>query len=137
MKAVFADTSYYVALLSDRDVHHAAAISYGASESVSIVTTEFVLIEVATFFRRPADRVGFVRFDAHLRSDSQATVLPATAELYKSGLALFAARPDKEWSLTDCTSFAVMTERKLTDALTADVHFVQAGFKALLLDGST
>jgi len=57
--------------------------------------------------------------------------------LYKSGLALSTARPDKEWSLTDCTSFAVMTERKLTDALTADVHFVQAGFKALLLDGST
>jgi predicted nucleic acid-binding protein len=137
MKAVFADTSYYVALLNDRDVHHAAAISFGESDPVGIVTTEFVLLEVATFFRRPGDHAVFVRFDSRLRTDSQTAVLPATTELYKAGLALFSARSDKEWSLTDCTSFAVMAERKLTDALTADVHFVQAGFKALLLEESS
>ena len=45
---------------------------------------------------------------------------------------LFAARPDQTWSPTDCISFSVMTQRKLTDALTADRHFEQAGFRALL-----
>lgn len=45
---------------------------------------------------------------------------------------LYRARPDKEWSLTDCTSFVVMNECGLTDALTGDRHFEQAGFKALL-----
>jgi uncharacterized protein len=42
------------------------------------------------------------------------------------------SRRDKEWSLTDCISFVVMKERGLTEALTADHHFEQAGFKALL-----
>ena len=48
------------------------------------------------------------------------------------GLELFGARPDKDWSLTDCISFAVMRERELTEALTADGNFTQAGFVALL-----
>ena len=47
---------------------------------------------------------------------------------------LYRARPDKEWGLTDCVSFTVMTDRGLTEALTTDDHFRQAGFRALLLD---
>src|SRR5208282_5143253 len=46
----------------------------------------------------------------------------------------FSARPDKEWSLTDCISFVVMNERGMTDALTSDHHFEQAGFQILLKD---
>ena len=47
-------------------------------------------------------------------------------------MALFAARPDKEWSLTDSTSFTVMGEQGLTEVLTSDHHFRQAGFVTLL-----
>jgi predicted nucleic acid-binding protein len=43
-----------------------------------------------------------------------------------------ASRPDKDWSLTDCISFVVMENQDITEALTADRHFVQAGFTALL-----
>jgi uncharacterized protein len=45
---------------------------------------------------------------------------------------LFGDRPDKDWSLTDCISFIVMEERRITEALTGDHHFEQAGFRALL-----
>jgi uncharacterized protein len=48
-------------------------------------------------------------------------------------MALYGRRPDKAWSLTDCISFEVMTERGITEALTSDHHFMQAGFQALLL----
>jgi len=52
-------------------------------------------------------------------------------EWLRRGLHLFERRRDKAWSLTDCISFAVMTDRGLTDALTGDHHFEQAGFRAL------
>lgn len=44
----------------------------------------------------------------------------------------FEARPDKEWALTDCFSFVVMQERGISQSLTYDHHFEQAGFRALL-----
>ena len=60
-------------------------------------------------------------------------VLPSSSGLFAQGVGHFAKRPVKEWSLTDCISFEVMAELGLTDALTADHHFEQAGFRALLL----
>lgn len=66
------------------------------------------------------------------RKSPKVEVTPATRELFESGWNLYAARPDKDWSLTDCISFVVMQERGITDALTGDHHFEQAGFKPLL-----
>jgi predicted nucleic acid-binding protein len=54
------------------------------------------------------------------------------AKTFDLGLSLFSRRTDKEWSLTDCISFAVMQQRNITDALTTDHHFKQAGYTALL-----
>ncbi len=52
--------------------------------------------------------------------------------MIQRGRELYRGRPDKEWSLTDCISFVVMRDEHLTEALTADRHFEQAGFKPLL-----
>ncbi len=54
-------------------------------------------------------------------------------ELVDSAVQLYRTRPDKSWSLTDCLSFLVMERRQLTQALTTDRHFEQAGLKALML----
>jgi uncharacterized protein len=132
MNTVFAETSFYVALLAERDAHHADAVAFYDSFPGRYVTTEFVLLEVATFFTRQAGRERFCELVEELRSSKLVTVIPATAELFDGGYRLFAARPDKEWSLTDCISFQVMTDHGLTDALTADHHFAQAGFAPLL-----
>jgi predicted nucleic acid-binding protein len=132
MMPVFADTAFYVAFHNRRAALHVRALEFASRLTAPIVTTEFVLLEVANFFRRPGDRGMFAAFDGFLRSDSSTTIVPASSELYAQGRNLFAARSDKEWSLIDCTSFHVMTERGLTDALTADDHFEQAGFRALL-----
>lgn len=48
------------------------------------------------------------------------------------GIELYSQRPDKNWSLTDCISFQVMKSFGITEALTGDHHFEQAGFVALL-----
>lgn len=55
-----------------------------------------------------------------------------TADLMDRGIALYADRADKHWSLTDCISFIVMEDRGIRDALTGDHHFRQAGFHSLL-----
>lgn len=89
-------------------------------------------MEVANFFATGAGRPAFVNLVGDLVADPRVRIVPASPALFDRGLALFAARPDKEWSLTDCISFVVMTDAGLTDALTADHHFTQAGFTPLL-----
>ena len=72
-------------------------------------------------------------FLARVESDPEVRIATDSDGLYPRGLALYAARPDKEWSLTDCISFVVMADEGLSEALTGDHHFKQAGFTALLM----
>ena len=129
---VFADTAYFIALLNANDAAHTLALSYARQNFREIVVTEFILLELADAFSKPPDRGDFLTMDAHVRRTTTYTVVPVSCDLLQRGRELFAARPDKAWSLTDCTSFVVMQEHGLTDALTTDHHFTQAGFRALL-----
>jgi predicted nucleic acid-binding protein len=67
-----------------------------------------------------------------LQADTDAVIIPATTDLFSQGHELYAHRPDKDWSLTDCISFITMQEKEVTEALTADHHFEQAGFALLI-----
>ena len=69
-----------------------------------------------------------------IRFDRLIEVVPHTEELAAGALRLFTDRADKDWSLTDCLSFVVMQRRNVNEALTADHHFEQAGFRAVLAD---
>ena len=129
---VFADTAYFIALLNGKDTAHELALSYARRRFREIAVTEFILLELADAFSRPPDRADFLSMDGHVHRTPTYTVVPVSAGLLQRGRDLFAARPDKAWSLTDCTSFVIMQEHGLTDALTTDHHFTQAGFRALL-----
>ena len=59
-------------------------------------------------------------------------VVSISAALWNEALELYHQHRDKQWTLTDCASFIVMRERGITEALTGDRHFEQAGFVALL-----
>ncbi len=128
---VFADASFYAAIVNERDELHDKAQQAAERLAAPIVTTEFVLLEVANFCSRGSQRDVFRRLVANLRKASVVEIIPASADLFQRGLDLFASRVDKDWSLTDCTSFVVMGQRKIVEALTADHHFEQAGFTAL------
>jgi predicted nucleic acid-binding protein len=132
MTILFADTSFYVAIFSPQDALHARAKAAAAGHQGAVVTTEFVLLEVGNYFCRSNGRAIFETMIENLRSAEDIEIVSASTDLFTKGFALFTSRPDKEWSLTDCTSFAVMQERGLSHALTADHHFEQAGFVALL-----
>lgn len=133
MRPVFADTSYYVALLGPRDARHGRAVELSRSILGRIFVTEYVLVETAGMLCGRRDRGAYLTLVSDLQADPLTRIIPASTTLFRSGLQLFAARPDKEWSLVDCISFVVMRQRHLSEALTTDHHFVQAGFKGLLV----
>jgi uncharacterized protein len=132
MTPVFADTSFYISLFSADDALHQAAVSLSNSLNRAIVTTEFILLELANAYSRCNVRQQLTEILLDFQKDSSVAIIPASSLLFHQGLNLFAKRPDKNWSLTDCISFAVMEERGIMEALTADHHFSQAGFIALM-----
>jgi hypothetical protein len=97
-----------------------------------MLTTEYILVKRGNFLSSPADRSLFLRTMTMLQEDKTTRIVPASSNLLKAGLTLFGNRPDKAWSLTDCISFAVMEAEGITDALSSDHHFEQAGFHLLL-----
>jgi predicted nucleic acid-binding protein len=133
MRAVFADTFYFLALLNPTDQAHAKAIAFTRSFRDRLVTTDWVITELADALAgTPRGRAEALATLADLRADPDAEIVPFSSGLMADGLDLYARRPDKQWSLTDCVSFVVMGREGITEALTGDHHFEQAGFSALL-----
>lgn len=132
---VLLDSSYAIALAAVTDELHAQAVVLAEqlrAAGTRMVTTHGVLLEIGNALAKKRYRAGAVLLLTALESDPNITIVPISSELYAKALALFKKRPDKEWDLIDCASFVVMRDRGLTEALTSDEHFEQAGFIALL-----
>lgn len=133
MKTVFADAFYFVALLNRRDQHHAKVIAAARQVRENLVTTEWMLMELADALAESGSRRLVAPFIRELSRDPRIKIVPASEELFQHGLRLYEERQDKGWTLTDCTSFVVMRDENIADALTGDHHFEQAGFKEILM----
>jgi uncharacterized protein len=135
MSTTLVDTAAWIALVNTRDELHDRAIDVMAElrrNNVALVTTEFVLVEVANAFCASAWRAKAVKLIDGLRSVPNLKIIEADSSLLSEGWRLYCSRLDKEWSLTDCVSFAVMQEAQINQAFTSDHHFEQAGFNKLL-----
>jgi predicted nucleic acid-binding protein len=98
-----------------------------------MLTTGWVLTELAdALASTPQGRAEFLSTLRDLQADPDVQLIPCTGALMEEGVLLYSQRPDKKWSLTDCISFVVMQREGITEALTGDHHFDQAGFLALL-----
>jgi uncharacterized protein len=132
---VFADTSGLYALVDKRDTHHRAArdmVQRLVRTGRKLVVTDYIIDETVTLARaRSGAHVALRVLDLIDRSGGIRIewIGPARFEAAK----LFVRRhADHEYSFTDCSSFVVMRELQLREALTSDGHFPQAGFEALL-----
>jgi uncharacterized protein len=135
MNGVFADTSYWIALAVPEDpLHELAVVQSRAYGERGIVTTEMVLTEWLNALAAPirGRRNAVILQCLSVRRRSDITIIAQSADLFGRALDLYASRPDKAWSLTDCASFLVMRDHRIETALTHDRHFEQAGFRALL-----
>jgi uncharacterized protein len=134
MRRVFADSLYWIALSHQRDQWHVAAITIGQTlRHTEIVTTDEVLNEFLTALRHTPQlrRTAALQADGVL-ADPSITVLPQTRRRFEVGFALYKARPDKEYSLTDCITMETMRQEGISEILTHDNHFTQEGFTILL-----
>ena len=133
MKSVFADTFYFLALLNERDAADKPAVAASRTAGLTLVTTEFVLVELADALCKPQQRDEVLALCHVVETDPAFRIVRASSELIQRGRELYRERPDKEWPLTDCISFVVMLDHGLSKALTGDHHFEQARFKTLLV----
>ena len=132
---LFLDTAFIQALLNVRDAYHPKAIELfprvrNASE---IWITEAILTEVGNACSA-INRKGAVQFIQQCYQTDNIRIVSIDTQLFTQATHLYQSRLDKNWGLTDCISFIVMTQNNLQDAVTTDRHFVQAGFRALMLD---
>lgn len=128
----FMDTGYWLALAVRSNQLHERAVRLSGSIRGLLVTSDAVLLELGDALARVPMRRYAVTLLTDIRTAPETEVVPLSPQLFARALELYAARPDKEWGLTDCVSFVVMRDRGIREALSADRHFVQAGFRALL-----
>lgn len=135
MKTVFVDTSAWLALINKTDhLHHEAKkvrddlIEQGAR----LLVTDYILVETANALSRIPFRKAVVQLISFIQSSEDIQVIQIDNGLFQEAWGLYSERIDKEWSLTDCASFAVMTGMGLKEAFTSDHHFEQAGFTILM-----
>lgn len=132
---VFVDTSFLIALTNSRDEDHQYALKlYQRLESQGTrkTTSEYVLMELGDGLSRYRVRHLAQQIIESIQEDDTFEIVPASTGLFIQALHLFQSRPDKEWGMTDCSSFVIMQQMDLYAALTADHHFEQAGFLSLL-----
>jgi predicted nucleic acid-binding protein len=130
---VFIDTGYVLALTNTADQYHELARTSSLVVSPPFLTTEAVLIEIGNALSKASWRQLGIATLHDLRSDPDIQVVSVTTELFERAVDLYSGRLDKEWGLTDCISFVVMQDHEMTQALTTDRHFEQAGFQNLLV----
>jgi predicted nucleic acid-binding protein len=131
----FLDASYAIALASPADRNHTRAVTLARriqAEHVRLITTRAVVLEIGNALSKLRYRAAAVKLLYALENDPSVEVVPLSEALFDKGFEFYRQRPDKEWGLTDCVSFVLMRERGITEALTADIHFRQAGFRVLL-----
>jgi uncharacterized protein len=138
MRTVFADATYWIALLNPHDQLHNRAIEISSRlGSCRVVTSERTLSELLNGLsgRGSLLREKAIQTVKSISNNPNVEVVPQTSHQFHRALDRYFSAADKEWGITDCSSFDIMEEKRISEALTYDHHFEQAGFKALLRDG--
>ena len=129
---IFVDTLFVVALINQRDQYHQQASELADSlETYPLITTDAVLLEVGNALARNYKDEAVEIIEQFFASD-EVEIVGLTPELFAQAFTLYKRHQDKAWGLVDCISFVVMKQAGISQALTFDQHFVQAGFQALM-----
>ncbi|MDZ7342677.1 MAG: PIN domain-containing protein [candidate division KSB1 bacterium] len=133
MNKIFIDTVFVIALVSPNDQYHAQAMALSKKyENAPMLITEAVLMEIGNALAKDYKQEAIAIIKAFRSSGDDVIIIEQNSQLFLKGFEMYEKYKDKAWSLVDCISFVVMRENKVTEALTTDDHFKQAGFKILM-----
>jgi predicted nucleic acid-binding protein len=127
---IFIDTAGFLAIENRRDAHHERALAFrdaSLDAGQTFVTSDYVLDESYTLIRLRVGHAVAVQFGEDVRASRLLRVDHVTPEIVEAGWRIFKAFADKEFSFTDCTSFALMERMHIRTAFTFDEHFRQYG----------
>ncbi len=134
-REIFADTSGLYASVDRRDPHHVRAVSLLgdlARRHCIIVTSDYLIAETINLAMARRGRVVAERLLDLIESSKGIRLIWVGTEHFTTAKAFFRKYADQGYSFTDCTSFVIMRELGIADALTTDRHFAAAGFRPLL-----
>lgn len=138
-EGILLDAGYLIALRHRGDQYHAEASEHwrsrvgrkGAGARPRLLTTSFVLDEAVTFLNARGLHREAVKLGRDMLQSRLLEIVHVDGDLFLRGFELLGARPDHRYSLTDCTSFVLMKDRRLSTAFTFDRrHFLTEGFAA-------
>ncbi len=131
MDRLFVDTSAWYAFLNRRDPSHAAVAEVLRAWEGRLLLTDYVFDELVTLVRARVGHDLAVRAGQELRSGNLAALVALEPRDLELAWQQFCREADKDYSFTDCSSFAAMKRLRLTHAAAVDAHFRQAGFVSL------
>lgn len=137
MKEIFADTAGWGHLTDQSQTFHLLAAEIyrtGRRDNCKFVTTNYIIAELVSLMTSPLriPRSAIISFIESLKISPHIKIIHIDPDIHERAWQLLKKRQDKEWSLVDATSFVVMQQRGITEVLTTDHHFQQAGFVYLL-----
>ena len=112
MNALFVDSFFFFAILNPKDVAHTKAIDFSKQHTAPLVTTNWVITEVADGLSRSANREALKRLIVGFRAVAVNEIVVTTDELFDQGVDLYDQRRDKQWSLTDCMTRSVVMKQR-------------------------
>lgn len=134
-RSALVDSAGLYALADHRDPVHAeaeACIGRLVRTRTSLILTDYVIDEAATLAKVRAGAQASLRLLEIVDRSAAFNIIWIGPERFNSAKVFFRKHADHDYSFTDCASFVVMRELGITDALTTDRHFAEAGFKVLL-----
>lgn len=128
MKKIFVDTSAWYSLVDEDAENHLKAVQFLKDTKMPFITSDYVLDEILTLIRSAISHKVAIEFWDKLKKSNWAAVIDISAQDKERAGSMFRKYNDKDFSFTDCTSFALMKRLDIKEVFTFDKHFRQIGF---------
>ena len=135
IEPIFVDSFAWIAAINKSDNYHEISLRILEellNKQAKLITTDYVVVETINALSKVKFRKTVIEFIDKLRKSPNVQIVKITDEIYNNAWTLYQQRMDKDWGITDCTSFEVMQMFNIRKAFTGDKHFEQTGYSLIV-----